>query len=260
MADGLGLTIGQAAAYVGVTIKTVRHYHRLGLVAEPERDASGYRRYRSDDLFRLVRVRSLAAAGVPLAEVGDLLDADPETFAATLNEVHGELTARIEDLTARRDRLHRLDHGDRALLPDRACAVLETLDGLGLDPAYVTGQREALVLTRALVPEIFDSFVTWLEQSLADPETVELTRRGWEARSWDPDDPRIEELASALAGKLLARRELLSTPSGFEDGADVATRYEVVNHHMEDRAPSVARLNALVEAELRAAGITVPGR
>ncbi|MFJ9577123.1 MerR family transcriptional regulator [Streptomyces sp. NPDC101191] len=259
-ADGLGLTIGQAAAYAGVTIKTVRHYHRLGLVAEPERDASGYRRYRSDELFRLVQVRTLAVAGVPLVEIGDLLDAGPEAFAATLEEVHRELTARIEDLTARRDRLHRLDHGDRALLPDRACAILDALAGLGFEPAYVTGQREALVLTRALVPEIFDGFMTWLEQSLTDPETVELTKRGWEARSWDPDDPRIEELARELAAKLLARRELLSMPSAFEERSDSAARYGMVNHHMEDRAPSVARLNALVETELRAAGIAVPHR
>lgn len=61
MADGL--TIGQAAAFVGVTIKTVRHYHRLGLVAEPQRDGSGYRRYGSADLLRLVQVRTLAGAG-----------------------------------------------------------------------------------------------------------------------------------------------------------------------------------------------------
>jgi MerR family regulatory protein len=31
-----GLTIGRAAAFPGVTIKTVRHYHRLGLADEPE--------------------------------------------------------------------------------------------------------------------------------------------------------------------------------------------------------------------------------
>ncbi|MET9934137.1 MULTISPECIES: MerR family transcriptional regulator [unclassified Streptomyces] len=258
MANGPGLTIGQAAAHVGVTVKTVRHYHRLGLVAEPERDASGYRRHRSDELFRLVQVRTPAAAGVPLAGVSGLLDADPEAFAATLKEVRRELTARIEDLTVRRDGLHRLDHGDRALLPDRACAILETPAGLGFDPASVTGQREALVLTRALVPEISDGFMTWLEQPLADPETVELTRRGWEARSWDPDDPRIGDPARELAGELLARRELLSMPSGFENRPGTATRYGRVNHPMEDRVPSIARLNALVEAELRAAGIGVP--
>ncbi|MEU9205364.1 MerR family transcriptional regulator [Streptomyces sp. NPDC048332] len=256
MADGL--TIGQAAAFVGVTIKTVRHYHRLGLVTEPERDGSGYRRYRSDELFRLVQVRTLAAAGVPLAEVSDLLDADPRTFAATLDDIHHQLTEQIDDLIARRDRLHRLGHGDRALLPDRACAVLDRLAELGFGPDYVAAQREALVLARALVPEIFDSFLTRLAHSLDDPESVELTKRGWDARSWDPDDPRIEELASTLTDKLLADRALLEMPSGFQNQPDAASRYAMVNHHREDHSPSIARLNTLIEANLRAAGIVVP--
>ena len=39
------LTIGQLAAYAGVTTRAVRHYHQVGLLPEPERDASGYRTY-----------------------------------------------------------------------------------------------------------------------------------------------------------------------------------------------------------------------
>ncbi len=39
------LTISQLAAYAGVTVRAVRHYHQIGLLPEPERDASGYRRY-----------------------------------------------------------------------------------------------------------------------------------------------------------------------------------------------------------------------
>ncbi|MEV8533115.1 MerR family transcriptional regulator [Streptomyces sp. NPDC051211] len=256
MADGL--TIGQAAAFVGVTIKTVRHYHRLGLVAEPERDGSGYRRYGSADLLRMVQVRTLAGAGVPLAEIGDLLDADPERFAAALDDVHRRLNERIEDLIARRDTLHRLTRGDRALLPDRACAVLDRLADLGFSADYLAGQREALVLARALVPEIFESFLIRLEHGLEDPEYVELTKRGWDARSWDPGDPRLEELACALAGKLLANRALLAMPTGFQNQSDAASRYGLVNHHREDQEPSIARLNGLVEANLRAAGIDVP--
>ncbi|MFI7420380.1 MerR family transcriptional regulator [Nonomuraea sp. NPDC049684] len=255
-----GLTIGQTAAFAGVTVKTVRHYHRLGLVAEPERDGSGYRRYRSADLVRLVRVRTLAAAGVPLAEIGDLLDADPEPFAAALDDVRRRLTERIDDLTARRDTLHRLAHGDRVLLPDRACAVLDRLAALGFGPDYVSTQREALVLTRALMPAIFDSFLTRLEHSLDDPEHVELTRRALEARTWDPDDPRIEELASALAAKLLTGPELRAMPDAFWNRSDAAARYALVNQHGEGREPSIARLNALVEAELRASGIDLPRR
>jgi DNA-binding transcriptional MerR regulator len=256
MADGL--TIGQAAAFVGITVKTVRHYHRLGLVTEPERDGSGYRRYRSYELLRLVQARTLAAAGVPLAEIGDLLDADPERFAAALDDVRRRLTDRIEDLIARRDTLHRLAHGDRALLPDRACAVLDRLADLGFGPDYVAAQREALVLARALDPQILDSFLTRLDHSLDDPEFVELTKRGIEAMSWDPDDPRIEELASALAGNLLADRAQLEIPAGIRNRPDAAARYGVLNHHREDQTPSIARLNALVEAKLRAAGIRIP--
>ncbi|WP_327256484.1 MerR family transcriptional regulator [Streptomyces sp. NBC_01244] len=253
-----GLTIGQAAAFVGVTIKTVRHYHRLGLVAEPERDGSGYRRYVSADLLRLVQVRTLAGAGVPLAEIGELLDADPERFAAALDDVHRRLTEQVEDLLARRDTLHRLAHGDRALLPDRACAVLDRLAALGFDPDYVATQREALVLARALVPEVFDAFLARLEHGLEDPEFVALTQRGLDAMSWDPGDPRIEELASALAAKLLADRSLLEIPAGPRRPSDSSARYGVVNHHREDQEPSIARLNTLVEAHLRAAGISIP--
>ncbi|MEE1821574.1 MerR family transcriptional regulator [Streptomyces sp. BE20] len=253
-----GLTIGQAAAFVGVTIKTVRHYHRLGLVAEPERDGSGYRRYGSADLLRLVQARTLAGAGVPLAEIGELLDADPERFAAALDDVHRRLTAQVEDLIARRDTLHRLAHGDRALLPDRACAVLDRLAGLGFGPDYVATQREALVLARALAPEVFDTFLTRLEHGLGDPELVELTKRGLEAASWQPDDPRIEELATSLADKLLAGRALLEVPAGSRRRSDASARYGLINHHREDQEPAIARLNTLVEAHLRVAGIEIP--
>ena len=38
------LTISQLASYADVTVRTVRHYHAKGLLPEPERDHSGYRR------------------------------------------------------------------------------------------------------------------------------------------------------------------------------------------------------------------------
>jgi DNA-binding transcriptional MerR regulator len=252
-----GVTIGQAAAFAGVTVKTVRHYHQHGLLDEPRRDSSGYRRYGSADLLRLVQIRTLAAAGVPLAEVGPLLDADTEQFAAALTDVERRLTDRIADLTARRDTLRQLADGDRLLMPDRARDILDRLTALGFDSDYVAGQREALVLARALSPELFDMFLTQLEHRLDDPEFVDLTKRGWDARSWEPDDPRIDELAAALTDNLLGNQERLATPTDFQPSPDAAIRYGLINHHREDRAPT-ARLNALVEAKLRAAGVPIP--
>jgi DNA-binding transcriptional MerR regulator len=60
------LTISQLAATAGVT---VRHYHHSGLLPEPERDASGYRRYNAQAAVDLIRIRTVADAGVPLARV-----------------------------------------------------------------------------------------------------------------------------------------------------------------------------------------------
>ncbi|MEU9831331.1 MerR family transcriptional regulator [Streptosporangium sp. NPDC048047] len=255
--QGGGATVGQAAAFAGVTIKTIRHHPRLGLVGEPRRDGSGYRRYGSSDLLRLVQVRTLAESGVPLPEIGALLDAGPQRFATGLAEVKQRLTERIEELTARRDLLDRLANGDRTLLPDRACALLDRAADLGFSPAEVAAHREGMVLARALVPDGFDDFLTQAEQALDDTRFVALNKRCWAAKDRGPDDPRLEELATAMAGRFLANPALLAIPNGLQTPTDVI-RYGLLNHHGEDQAPAMARLTTLVETKLRSAGLDIP--
>ncbi|MGW5682842.1 MerR family DNA-binding transcriptional regulator [Nonomuraea sp. NPDC003754] len=253
-----GVTIGQAAAFVGVTVKTVRHYHKLGLVTEPERDSSGYRRYGSAELLRLVQVRTLAAAGVPLAEIGPLLDADAALFAAALADIERQLTERIEELITRRDTLHRLADGDRALLPDRAVALLERLSGLGFPADEVAATREGWVLARALVPEGFDDYLTHVEHALQDTRFVALIKRAAEASAWEPDDPRIAELATAVADHFLANPAHLKIVTGLQARTEAATRYKLIALHGEEQGSAAARGVALVETKLRAAGIHIP--
>lgn len=65
----------------------MRHYHAPGLLPAPERDWSGYRRYGTQSVVHLIRIRTLAAASVPLARVRELLDADPDEFGAALIEI-----------------------------------------------------------------------------------------------------------------------------------------------------------------------------
>ncbi len=47
----------------------------------------GYRTYQAGAVVRLIRIRTLAEAGVPLARVRELPDADPATFAAATTEI-----------------------------------------------------------------------------------------------------------------------------------------------------------------------------
>ncbi|MEU9993405.1 MerR family transcriptional regulator [Streptomyces sp. NPDC048045] len=252
------ITIGRATAFAGLTVKTIRHYyHQHGLIDEPRRDRSGYRRYGSADLLQLVQVRTLAGAGVPLAEIAAVLDADPDGFAAALLDVEQQITSRIDELIARRDMLHRLAGGDRALLPDRACALLDRMPGLGCTADDVTTVREALVLVRALVPEGLDDYLAQIERGLDDPRYVSLIQRCGRAGDWEPGDPRIDELATALADHSLAEPSLLPVLKGLQDRDDGAIRYELLTHHGEDQKPAWARLTALIEARLRSAGIEI---
>ncbi len=71
--DPRGLPISRAAALLGTTTKAIRTYHERGLVPEPERDESGYRRYDPETLVLLARVRRLRDLGLPLAEIRPLL-------------------------------------------------------------------------------------------------------------------------------------------------------------------------------------------
>jgi MerR family transcriptional regulator, thiopeptide resistance regulator len=251
------VTIGQAAAFAGVTVKAVRHYHQHRLIDEPRRDSSGYRRYGSADLLRLVQIRTLAAAGVPLAEIGAILDADPDRFADALVDVERRLTDRIEDLIARRGTLRRLAKGDRALLPDRALALLDRAADLGFTADDVTMAREGLVLIKALVPEGFDDYLCRIERAHDDPQYMSLIKRMWRAAEWEPDDPRVDELATAIADHFIAHPALLPIPAGLQDRTDSAIRYSLLTHHGQEQKPAWARLTALIEVRLRSAGVDI---
>src|SRR6059058_393081 len=106
------LTISQLASYAGVTVRAVRHYHAKGLLPEPERDRSGYRRYDAAAVVELIRIRALADAGVPLSRVKELLAADEEQFAAAVEGIDRRLRAEIRERQRHREQVAQLAAGD----------------------------------------------------------------------------------------------------------------------------------------------------
>ena len=111
------LTIGQLASYAGVTVRAVRHYHAKGLLSEPERDSSGYRRYDAHAVVELIKIRTLADAGVPLARVRELLDADEGEFSSAVADIDVRLRAEIRERQRHRERIAQLAAGDSLALP-----------------------------------------------------------------------------------------------------------------------------------------------
>jgi DNA-binding transcriptional MerR regulator len=198
------LTIGRLAAYVGVTVRAVRHYHQRGLLAEPERDASGYRRYDAQAVIDLIRIKTLSDAGVPLARIAELLDAEPERFSQAVTEIDQALTARIRDLKRQRHRIAELVGGERLFLPPEVTDFLDALRDAGVSPRSVRLERDGWILLAARAPEDVRKWAKDKQEMFADPEFQRIYVAYDQAHDWDPADPRLEPLADdivAFAGR-----------------------------------------------------------
>jgi DNA-binding transcriptional MerR regulator len=196
--EGGMLTIGQLADYVGVTVRAVRHYHQRGLLPEPERDASGYRRYGAQAVTDLIRIKTLSDAGVPLARIADLLDADPGQFARAVADIDQALAARIRDLEEQRHRIAELAAGDRLFLPPELAGYLDELRQIGVSQSLVQLERDGWIVLAARFPEQVSGWARDKRASLASPEGRRLYLAWDQAFDWDPADPRVEQLADDL--------------------------------------------------------------
>jgi Cd(II)/Pb(II)-responsive transcriptional regulator len=122
--------IGELAAQAGCDVQTVRFYEREGLLEEPAREASGYRRYDKRALSKVRFIRHCRSLDIPLHEVRELLTlaARPEQSCAEVNALldgHIELVKRrigaLRALEKQLLALRKTCDGDTS----QPCAILE---------------------------------------------------------------------------------------------------------------------------------------
>ncbi|MBU9545431.1 MerR family transcriptional regulator [Burkholderia multivorans] len=68
------LKVGELAKRSGLTVRTLHHYHAIGLLTPSARADNGYRLYDRDDIARLHQIQALRRFGLSLAEIGDYLN------------------------------------------------------------------------------------------------------------------------------------------------------------------------------------------
>ena len=237
------LTISQLAAYAGVTVAAIRHYHRIGLLPEPDRDRSGYRSYDAAAVVRLIRIHVLASAGVPLAKVEDLLDASPAEFTELVREIDRRLRVEVRQLQETRKRLARLAAGEHMVLPASVVGYLDRLRNLGVEERYIELERDAWIMVAAQLPDRIDSIIAGKHADLDDPDLVRFYRLVSGALDWAEDDPRVVEAADIL-DRLLTRAADAGdlNQDGFDD------RFaELLDVTMAESAPAAQRLLMLLE-------------
>lgn len=243
------LTIGQLAAYTGVTVRAIRHYHERGLLAEPARDASGYRRYGAQAVLDLTRIKILAEAGVPLARINELLSAGPGQLSQAAHQIAAALQRQIGELQRRRERITALASGEYGFLPAELTGLLDDLCAAGVSARTVRVERDAWILLLARYPERTREWLAYKRAELCDAGYRRLYRDYDRAADWDPADPRLEELADSVVRYLTGRYPTFADlpDSRIEDPTVVAL---LTSHLGSAASPALERLKVLCEKRL----------
>ena len=136
------------ASLAGTTVRTIRYYHQLGLLAVPD-GGTTWRSYGFAHLTRLMRIRWLVESGVPLAEVPHMLrspgSADERGMVIEdLDAVLSSIDAKLAALTLQRSRVS---------------VLLERVSTQGrLSPLPSTLERlYAVMLQRPLPPAVVEA-------------------------------------------------------------------------------------------------------
>jgi DNA-binding transcriptional MerR regulator len=93
----------ELAELAGTTLNAVRHYHRVGILDEPDRTSNGYKQYEVRHLTRLILIRRLRDMGVPLDRIEQA--SCPDSTEAALGAIDDELAENIERLQRSRSEI-----------------------------------------------------------------------------------------------------------------------------------------------------------
>lgn len=90
-------TVGAVAALTGVSVRTLHHYDRIGLVVPSVRTPAGYRGYTDADIERLHLVLVYRSVGMPLDDIRALMSPDADVLEH-LQRQHGLLLEQADRL------------------------------------------------------------------------------------------------------------------------------------------------------------------
>ncbi|MET7980159.1 MerR family transcriptional regulator [Streptomyces mirabilis] len=159
----MSYSVGQVSAFAGVTVRTLHHYDKAGLLSPSDRSHAGYRLYGEADLVRLQQILFYRELGFSLDEIAAIFK-DPQV------NLLERLRARQRQLSEEIARLQRLaEVAERAIEVQKTGVSLtpqerfEVFGEITFDLSYATeaelkwahseGQREAMVRATAHTKE-----------------------------------------------------------------------------------------------------------
>jgi DNA-binding transcriptional MerR regulator len=187
------LQVGELARRTGLTVRTLHHYHAIGLLTPSGRSVVGYRLYTAADIARLQQVLSLRQLGFSLDEVRACLDRRDFSPLEVIELHIAGLRERIKSERKLCERLEALAGHLRAAGEVSADDFLHTIEDMTMLDA---------IAEKYFTPEQLEAIKQGREQ--ARHEQLERMQQDWADlialiraemdRGTNPTDPKVQSL------------------------------------------------------------------
>lgn len=167
-------TVSEVAAMAGVSVRTLHHYHEIGLLRPAYVGENNYRYYGPEELLRLQQILIHRELGIPLAEIGAILDAPG-----------------FDRLTALRNQRERI-----AQEVARSAEMLRTIDRSIAEIEGERAMKDAELYSGIVDPKKQAEYEEWLERKYG-PEIgaqIEAGRRKMEKLTQSEQEAMMSEL------------------------------------------------------------------
>lgn len=236
------LTVRQVAKVSGVSVRTLHHYDQIGLLRPAFTGQNRYRYYGQEELLRLQQVLLHRELGIPLGEIGAILDAPGFDRLEALRQQRQRLS---EEAKRYAQLVRTIDRTIASLEGDRAMRNADLYKGVSPDKqaeyeAWLVEQfggdmPERIALSKREYESLSEAEKQQLNQELHDMEQglAEGLRRGvpmgspsldpllgrhraWVSRMWDKQCP--PEAYAGLADLYLSHPDFIARYEAIEPG------------------------------------------
>ncbi len=216
------------ARLTGVTVRTLHHYDRLGLLKPAGRTPAGYRLYAERDLARLQQIVTLKFIGLPLKQIKSLLERNELDLKATLRlqrEILGERRRQIESAIEAIDEAER--HMSAGEEPDwkaltKIIEVIEMQNNWDWVKKYYTEEQLAELSARA-TPEVlargqreWAALIKEVQEAVAEGVDPQSERAQGLAARWKA---LIEDFTGGNPEILASLKRLYADQANWPEGA-----------------------------------------
>ncbi len=197
---GRSYRVGAFAELMRVSVRTLHHYDRIGLLQPSAYSEGGHRLYSEGDLLRLQQILTLRYLGFALKEIRQLLDRPDFDIVASMQIQRGVLRDRISEMERVESALTKLVAHQMETGQWRWDLVVEA------SSAVQSGHiRRGMHMENYYSPEQLRQFDELRER--AGPEAIQAIERQWTAllaevrasRDLDPASPEAQKLADRWA-------------------------------------------------------------